>query len=223
MVDRKAPAINMRRERENIDDGQAIRVTEDTIEEIFGLAHDKLVVLATRIIGSRDDAKDVVFEVWGKLWNGRENLEFCDEFALTSYLFTGVRMKAIDWLRKKGTQTETLKGYKTISDQEESPAAFRGEMVTVASIAEFYKELENLPPFLRSVVNFRLEGKSTKEIAIAMGISEGSVRAYLSRAAGRLSERLNGNIGAITAMLALGIIETEILKYPCDALHNLPC
>ena len=54
--------------------------------------------------------------------------------------------------------------------------------------------IEALPASLRAVMKLRNEGLSTKEIAVALGIPEGTVRVYAHRAATEL-RRVLGDLG----------------------------
>ena len=132
-----------------------------------------------RIIHSREDARDIVQEVFVSIWKRRMEIEV--KGSLAGYLLKSVRNIAIRYIEKNITRSHYLQALSdSMLTDEEGPAGYCE-----------YRELQHklkqavagLPPKMQEVYLLsRNEKMSYKEIADRLGIAENTVRKQLSNA-----------------------------------------
>ena len=146
---------------------------------------DKLFRLALRITFDRAEAEDIVQEtmirVWNKRdeWNGLESVE--------AYCLTVARNLAIDRSEKKDSQTVEL----TI-EAEQTPDASSpyDRLVNKDRLKLVHRLVGELPEKQRLIMQLRdVEGKSYKEIAAALRLTEEQVKVNLFRARQKVKQK----------------------------------
>ena len=142
---------------------------------------NKLYRLALRITLNPAEAEDVVQETMIKVWNRREQWEQIE--SIESFCLTICRNLALDKTRKM-TGTEQSLDEIEHDPQDGSHTANPEEQVILQDHIQLVRRLINsLPEKQRSVMQLRdFEGKSYKEIAAIMGISEEQVKINIFRA-----------------------------------------
>ena len=142
---------------------------------------NELYRLALRITLNPAEAEDIVQETMIKVWNRREqwdNIESIEAFCLTI-----CRNISLDKMRKMENQNQSLsEGEHEAPDQ--SYSSNPEEQAMQQDRMQLIRQLINqLPEKQRSVMQLRdFEGKSYKEIAKVMGISEEQVKVNIFRA-----------------------------------------
>src|SRR5690625_176998 len=79
---------------------------ESAFEQLFHLYYDRLCMFSAGYVGSSDQARDIVQEVFIALWENRQTLTI--ETSLKSYLFQAVRNRSTNALIKDN-RIRTLK------------------------------------------------------------------------------------------------------------------
>lgn len=140
---------------------------------------NELYRLALRITLSEMEAEDVVQDTLIKVWNNRESWSGID--SIEAYSMAICRNKALDRLRLKDNQLASLEqqnGGEMVADsnpQQKLIAKDRLEAVRAL--------IDALPEKQRSCMQLRdIEGKSYKEVANILGISEEQVKVSIFRA-----------------------------------------
>lgn len=148
---------------------------------------NELFRLALRITMNRLEAEDVVQETLIKVWNKRN--EWDDIDSMEAFCLTICRNLALDRLRHADNHTETLDGSMDPSDQ--SHTANPEEQTIQRNRVEVVRHLINqLPEKQRSCMQLRdIEGKSYRDIAAVMGITEQQVKVNIFRARQTIKER----------------------------------
>ena len=142
---------------------------------------DKLYRLALRITLNNAEAEDVVQETLIKVWNRRsqwEEIESIEAFALTV-----CRNLSLDKIKRMGNDHDSLDD--SAHDYPDSSSSSNPEEQTMArdQVALVRQLIDRLPEKQRSVIQLRdIEGKSYREIATIMCISEEQVKVNLYRA-----------------------------------------
>ena len=142
---------------------------------------DKLYRLALRITLNNAEAEDIVQETMIKVWNRRsqwEEIESIEAFALTV-----CRNLSLDKIKRMGNDHDSLDD--SAHDSPDSSSSSNPEEQTMArdQVALVRQLIDRLPEKQRSVIQLRdIEGKSYREIAIIMCISEEQVKVNLYRA-----------------------------------------
>ena len=142
---------------------------------------NELFRLALRITLNRAEAEDVVQETMIKVWNRRDKWEEIE--SIEAFCLTICRNIAIDKMRKMENQNQSLsEGEHDAPDQ--SYSSNPEEQAMQQDRMQLIRQLINqLPEKQRSVMQLRdFEGKSYKEIAKVMGISEEQVKVNIFRA-----------------------------------------
>lgn len=143
---------------------------------------NELYRLALRITLNSAEAEDVVQETMIKVWNRRDDWEQID--SMEAFCLTICRNLALDKTRKMDNKAqsidETTGGEHTdraASSNPEEQAVQRDRIALVRRL------IDNLPEKQRTAMQLRdIEGKSYKEIAAAMSISEQLVKVSIFRA-----------------------------------------
>src|ERR1700744_6036934 len=79
-------------------------INEGTLKIIFYEYFPKLTHQAEETLGDRPSSKDIVLEVFQKVWESRATLIFENDRKLGSYLRTLTQNACIDCIRKRKTQ-----------------------------------------------------------------------------------------------------------------------
>ena len=150
---------------------------------------DKLFRLALRITLNPADAEDVVQETMIKVWNRRNNWDAIDN--IESFCLTVCRNLAVDKTRYMGNQTLSIEMEKEPSD--DSHHANPEEQVVQRDRIRLVRQLINqLPEKQRSCMQLRdIEGKSYKDIAAILDISEEQVKVNIFRARQTIKEKFS--------------------------------
>jgi RNA polymerase sigma-70 factor (ECF subfamily) len=138
----------------------------------------KLLRFATHFLKDEDEAKDVVQDVFLKLWQKRDELENVEN--IEAFAMRMTRNRCLDVIRAN----------KTISISAETDRKLKGESVDVQEQFEFTesanqikKLIEKLPDLQRTVMLMRdIEQLSYEEIAETTDLQLNAIRVNLSRA-----------------------------------------
>ena len=141
---------------------------------------NELFRLALRITLNRVEAEDVVQETMIKVWNRRDRWDELE--SIEAFCLTICRNIAIDKTRKAENQNQSLTDEHDAPDRSYSSnpeeQAMQQDRVRLVR-----RLIDNLPEKQRSVMQLRdIEGKSYKEIAQILAISEDQVKINIFRA-----------------------------------------
>ncbi len=70
------------------------------LESVFRKFRPGLVAFAITLVNNPDDAEEIVHDVFLSYWNGGQFREIHEENSLKSYLFTSVRNRSLNHIRK---------------------------------------------------------------------------------------------------------------------------
>lgn len=152
---------------------------------------NELFRLALRITLNREEAEDVVQETMIKVWNRRDDWGRLD--SIEAFCLTVCRNLAVDKTRQHERQNLTLDA----ADHETADVSYASnpeEQTVQRDRIELVRRLINsLPEKQRSIMQLRdIEGKSYKEIATALSISEEQVKVNIFRARQVIKQRYIG-------------------------------
>lgn len=148
---------------------------------------NELFRLALRITQNRVEAEDVVQETLIKVWKRRDDwgtIESIEAFCLTI-----CRNLALDKQRHLDNHVQLLDG--TIDPTDYSHSANPEEQIVQRDRVRLVRQLiDQLPEKQRSCMQLRdMEGKSYRDIAAIMGITEEQVKVNIFRARQTVRER----------------------------------
>jgi len=142
---------------------------------------DELYRLALRITLNPADAEDVVQETMMKVWNRRaqwEQIESIEAFCLTI-----CRNLSLDKTRKMTGSEQSLEANELEAPDSSHGANPEEQVIQQDRVRLVRRIIDNLPEKQRSVMQLRdFEGKSYKEIAAILDISEEQVKVNIFRA-----------------------------------------
>jgi RNA polymerase sigma-70 factor (ECF subfamily) len=163
---------------------------QDALKEIFDQYREKVYRIAYGVVRHREDALDIVQEVFIKLFRSIKNFEGKSRFY--TYLYRMAMNTAIDHSRKMKkismSSIDEEGGFTPVDAVENRPdriAAKKelGEMLI--------KAMDNLPDDQRATLIFReVEGLSYRETAEATGCSIGTVMSRLHYGRKKIQESL---------------------------------
>ncbi len=177
---------------------------EDAFEKLFDLYLPRIQPVILQIVKSEIVAKDIVQDVFLRLWLNRTKLTDIDQ--PKNYIFRIVYNQSFKYLQRHLIQekaTSVLKSEQNVTDT----AVF---MDHALDMAEVYRMIETailtLPPQSRKIYRLnRIAGYKPREIASHLGISVQSVRNSLTRSGQTIREYL-GNHGIVIPILLLVIV-----------------
>lgn len=140
---------------------------------------DGLYRFILKSMNDTESAKDVVQDVFAKLWVKHENVAFEKS---KSYLFTAGYNTMVDVFRKN----------KRLTSMDDSAANIHAHTKQYSDLGEILEEaLQILPEIQRSVVMLRdYEGYNYKEIGEIVNITESQVKVYIFRGRKALQQYL---------------------------------
>ena len=136
--------------------------------------------LALRITQSHEDAQDVVQDTLIKVWDKRD--EWQNILSIEAYSLRICRNIALDKIRKASASDETLDGkeYVIAADNSSNP---HDSMLGKERMEHIRRIVGSLPEKQRTCFQLRdIEGKSYKEIASILDVSEEQVKVNIFRA-----------------------------------------
>ncbi len=189
-------AADVRRER-RLDELDDIALVAEVVDrspeavEILWRRHGSAVLgVARRVTGTPGLAEEVLQEVFLRLWRAPERFD-PTRGALRSFLLMEANGRAIDAIRsetsRRGLETRTLPRTATRGDTD--PVAAE---VWDGAVADHLREaLDGLPDGERQAIELAYYGHHPyKEVAIILGVAEGTVKSRIRAGLSRLRDRL---------------------------------
>ena len=156
---------------------------------------DTLFRLALRITLSREEAEDIVQDTLIKVWNRRESWDTIDN--IEAFSLTICRNMALDRLRLHDNQNTSLDD--NVGGERLDTTSNPFERTVQREKVEIVRNLiDSLPEKQRSCMQLRdIEGKTYKEIAAVLGITEEQVKVNIFRARQTIKQQFiqNDNYG----------------------------
>ena len=148
---------------------------------------NELYRLALRITMNAAEAEDVVQETMMKVWNKRDDWNRIE--SIEAFCLTICRNLSLDKVRRMDNQTQSLDA--TIQPLDHRVASNPEEHTVQRDRVRLVRQLiSELPEKQRSCMQLRdMEGKSYKDIATILGISEEHVKVSIFRARQAIKEK----------------------------------
>lgn len=167
----------------------------DALGELYDRYASTALATALRVVGSREEAEDVVHEAFVAVWRKIDRFD-AERGALRAWLMTVVRNRAIDRVRARRPKMD-------LEDADERSLLRTGPNPTWeaalarASASEIQVALASLPDEQRRAVELAyFEGYTYREVAELTGVPPGTANGRLRLALAKLREALQGSSGA---------------------------
>ncbi|SEL73930.1 RNA polymerase sigma factor [Parapedobacter koreensis] len=156
--------------------------------EIYNRYHGLLYIFAYKRLTDREEAKDIIHELFLKLWTDRDRLEITGH--LSAYLYAAARNRIINSIAHQQVATRYIDSFLSYIEQVDHQSA--DHLVRNNDLQAFIqKEINSLQPRMREVFELsRNTNLSRKEIAEKLGISEETVKSHMHNALKLLKARL---------------------------------
>lgn len=147
----------------------------EAYEVLFKKYYLSMCIVACRLVGDEDIAKDIAQEVFIHLWEKRVSYDF--DTTPDVFLYVAVKNKCFDYLKKQ----------KQMPVQDSLGAAdheyfFRNILIEEETYRIVYEAIDALPVQSRRIIKLSLEGKQNKEISEELGISVNTVKSLKYKA-----------------------------------------
>ncbi|MEM6845018.1 MAG: RNA polymerase sigma-70 factor [Bacteroidota bacterium] len=162
--------------------------TEFGFRKLYENNVNKLFTICYSRTGKREDAEEIVHDVFRSVWERRH--EIVDEdHSVEKYLARAIKIKVIDYYRQQersqrnmAIATEDYCGYANCTDDQLHMTELKGRLTEL---------VDQLPCRCRQVYQMsREQGMTNQQIASALLISEKSVESHITKALSRLRQNL---------------------------------
>jgi len=134
---------------------------------------------ALNMLKNREEARDILQEMFTHLWVNREELSI--KTNLSGYLYQSIRNRILNHIAHKQVESKYISSLHEFIDKGEIITDHRVRERQLAEIIE--KEIEALPVKMREVFRLRrISNLSHKEIAEQLSLSEQTVRTQVRNA-----------------------------------------
>ena len=164
---------------------------EGVFAQVFKQYYTALCYFAGKFVFDKQEAEDVVEEVFEKLWKG--GVELSGGIHLRSYLYMATKRGCIDHLRKRAHAGERQLNY--AERMGESEPEYIHEMIRAEVLREIYLAIQALPEQCSKIVSMSyIEGLKNEEIADTLGLSLQTVKNQKSKGISLLRGKLSSEL-----------------------------
>jgi len=170
-----------------MNDNRRIIIKKDKkiFKNLYEKYYSQAVLFATSIVYDKEEAKDIVQEVFFYLWDNADNIRI--KTSIKQYIFTAVKNKSLNLIRQYKIRDNN-------EDQIREAYFMAGEMYPETDhdkVVKLRLGINELPKQMKKVLQLKVyEGKTYNEIAEELGISINTVKTHLKRAFDILRKQL---------------------------------
>jgi len=152
---------------------------EAALSEIYERYWDRLFTVAANRLGNAQEAEECVQDVLYKLWRLKDTL-YVENDDLSAYLAVGMRNQIFNRRLKRHRERLRAAGYEVNDTKQPSPE----QLLIAQELQERIDQtINDLPSQCRIVFELsKKEGKTIKQMADQLGISENTVKYHLKKA-----------------------------------------
>ena len=171
-------------------------------EQVFGFVFKQyfasLCYFANKYVFDKQEAEDIVEEVFEKLWTSDRNM--ASPGHLRSYLYMATKRSCIDHLRKNLHAKERQLSF--VENTDDLQPEHIHEMIRAEVLREIYIGIKGLPEQCGKIVSMSyIEGYKNDEIAEKLGLSLQTVKNQKSRGISLLKGKLSPELFMVFIVL----------------------
>lgn len=177
-------------------------------EEIYLSFFPRLLRFAQEYVPSKEDAENIVQDVFMMLWERRDDLKI--HVSLTSYLFILIKNRCIDHLRRLKHAEIGKQKMQEQFDCEQQMKLYSLEALDNALLCDndieqiIHRAIDSLPPKCREIfILNKMDGKKYREIAEELHISVSTVENQIGIALKKLREQLKDYMPVLLFLIYL--------------------
>jgi RNA polymerase sigma-70 factor (family 1) len=161
---------------------------QNSFRQLFNLYSKKLTRFAAAIVKSNDAAREIVDEVFIKIWRNKTAITNIQN--LSVYLYTATKNTALNYLAARAKENITGSFVFLLAQPSDDPSPEK-KMITSELLKKINEAIDRLPP--RCKVIFKLVREyslSYKEVGALLNISSKTVDAQMMIAVKQISEKV---------------------------------
>jgi RNA polymerase sigma factor (sigma-70 family) len=159
----------------------------EALAEVYDSHAPAVFGLALRLTNDRCTAEDIAQEVFVELWQRPERYD-PRRARLRTWLCMIARRRAIDWLRRRGTQDHYLP---VLAQPDAAPVDVAEDVLTASVLKQVRAAVDDLPALYRQVIVLAYyDGLTYREVARVLDIPEGTAKTRLRAGLRRMGEKL---------------------------------
>lgn len=160
-----------------------INIREIDFKKVFDSYFPSLCVFANKFVKDEDSAKDLVQEVFVRIWNYK--IEFESEKSMKVYFYLSTKNACFDYLKKEKKRGISQDLNEEIIPDDEHVV---NEIVREETYRQLEGAIELLPEKAREVMRLNLKGLSNSEIAEELNVTINTVKTHKLLAFRKLRE-----------------------------------
>ncbi len=163
---------------------------QEAFGQLYKLFYKRLLAFSLSLVRSSEIAKDVVQDVFIKIWSRRTRIAEIENLAV--YLYVSVKNQSLNYLSEKAKKLMT-EPYDLLQPEVEAlqqdPHTL---LITSEMLAALNQAIEALPPRCKMIFKLiREDGLRYKEVAEILNISVNTIDVQMAIAIKRICEALN--------------------------------
>ena len=155
----------------------------DSFKEFFEDYYPILCVFASKYVKDEELCKDIAQETLLGYWEKRADFE--DIYKVKGFLYMVARNRCLNHLKREQVNQAYLDEARL-----ESEEYFREEVIEQDTYRLVQEAIDSLPLQMRTIIKYAMEGLKNPQIAVEMGIAEGTVHSLKKTAYRKLREQL---------------------------------
>jgi len=163
----------------------------EAFTQLFSLYKDKLYSFTLRLTGCKEKAKDIVQDVFLKLWQNYTTLNTIENFS--SYIFKLAHNQFLNAAKRMANETLIISKIQSRTDAYNAPPDEKLEYKEVENLLN--EVLQKLPPQQKLIFKLsREQGLKHEEIAKQLQISPSTVKNHLVQSLKTIRKHLSSNL-----------------------------